>query len=177
MAIRRRKIKAAVETLLNENGVTEAPVPVSKIAQRRGARIHAGALEGDLSGFFFRDRSQVVIGVNTSHAPARQNFTIAHELGHLMLHDDVRSHVDHEFRSVRLRNSVSSQGTDEAEQEANLFAATLLMPQEFIERDLASEKYANFADDDDFIREMARDYGVSLQALSIRLKALGYIQE
>ena len=177
MAIRKRKIQVVVETLLNENGVTEAPVPVSRIAKRRGARIHADALEGDLSGFLFRDQSQVVIGVNTSHPPARQNFTIAHELGHLMLHDDVRSHVDHEFRSVRLRTSVSSQGTDEAEQEANLFAAALLMPQRFIEHDLASEKYAGIADDDTFIREMARDYGVSTQAMTIRLKGLGYIQE
>jgi len=177
MAIRRRKIQVLVGALLNENSVTEAPVPVSQIAKRRGARIHADALEGDLSGFLFRDPSQVVIGVNTSHAPARQNFTIAHELGHLMLHDDVRSHVDHEFRSVRLRNSVSSQGTDEAEQEANLFAATLLMPQQFIERDLASQKYADIMDDDEFIRQMARDYGVSTQALTIRLKALGHIQE
>jgi hypothetical protein len=30
---------------------------------------------------------------------------------------------------------------------------------------------------DTFIREMARDYGVSTQALTIRLKGLGYIQE
>ena len=162
-----------METLLVENSITEAPVPVSKIAQRKGARIHADALEGDLSGFLFRDASQAVIGVNTSHSSARQNFTIAHELGHLLLHDQEQLHVDREFR-VRLRSDVSSQGTDEAEQEANLFAASLLMPKAFIERDL--EEDIDIIDDDD-CRLLARRYGVSNQAFAIRLKTLGYIQE
>ena len=175
MAVRRRKIQALVEALLSESGVTEAPIPVSQIAKAKGARIYVDSLEGDLSGFLFRDASHSVIGVNTSHAPARQNFTIAHELGHLLLHDQEQLHVDHEFR-VRLRNDVSSQGTDEAEQEANFFAASLLMPREFIERDLVNEEYVDLLDEG-FIHRLAQKYGVSAQALAIRLKTLGYIQE
>jgi Zn-dependent peptidase ImmA (M78 family) len=165
-----------VEALLNESGVVGAPIPVSQIAKAKGARIYVDALEGDLSGFLYRDAAQAVIGVNTRHSPARQNFTIAHELGHLLLHDQEKLHVDHEFR-MRLRNDVSSQGTDEAEQEANFFAASLLMPKEFIDRDLVGEDYVDISDDDDFLRNLSRKYGVSAQALAIRLKALGYIQE
>jgi Zn-dependent peptidase ImmA (M78 family) len=176
MAIRRRKIQAMAAALLSEIGITEAPVPVSQIAQAKGARIFVDSLEGDLSGFLYRDKDQAVIGVNTSHSQSRQNFTIAHELGHLLLHDQEQLHVDHEFR-VRLRSDVSSQGVDEAEQEANFFAASLLMPKEFIERDLAHEEYVDIFDDDDFLRKLARKYGVSAQALAIRLKTLGYIQE
>ena len=175
MAVRRRKIRAMVSALLDENGIAEAPVPVSQIAKAKGARIYVDSLEGDLSGFLYRDKAQAVIGVNTSHAPARQHFTIAHELGHLLLHDQEQLHVDHEFR-VRLRSDVSSQGTDEAEQEANYFAASLLMPREFLERDLANEEYVDLLDDD-FLHGLARKYGVSAQALAIRLKTLGYIQE
>ena len=175
MAIRKRKIQALAAALLIENGITEAPVPASKIAKAKGARIYVDSLEGDLSGFLYRDKAQAVIGVNTSHSPARQNFTIAHELGHLLLHDQEQLHVDHEFR-VRLRSDASSQGTDEAEQEANFFAASLLMPREFIERDLVNEEYVDLLDDD-FLRGLARKYGVSAQALAIRLKTLGYIQE
>ena len=161
--------------LLGENGITEAPVPVSQIAKAKGARIFVDSLEGDLSGFLYRDASHAVIGVNTSHSTARQNFTIAHELGHLLLHDQEALHVDHEFR-VRLRSDVSSQGTDEAEQEANYFAASLLMPKEFIERDLAGQEYVDMYDDD-LLEGLARKYGVSAQAFAIRLKTLGYIQE
>jgi Zn-dependent peptidase ImmA (M78 family) len=161
--------------LLSESDITEAPVPVSRIAKAKGARVYMDSLEGDLSGFLYRDKDQAVIGVNTSHSSARQSFTIAHELGHLLLHDQEQLHVDHEFR-VRLRSDVSSQGTDEAEQEANFFAASLLMPREFIGRDLANKEYVDLLDDD-FLRGLARKYGVSAQALAIRLKTLGYIQE
>jgi Zn-dependent peptidase ImmA (M78 family) len=164
-----------VAALLEENGIKEAPVSVSQIAKAKGARIFVDALDGDLSGFLYRDKEQAVIGVNTSHAPVRQTFTIAHELGHLLLHDQEQLHVDREFR-VRLRSDVSSQGIDEAEQEANFFAASILMPREFIERDLADKEFMDLLDDD-FLRELARKYGVSAQALAIRLKTLGYLQE
>lgn len=175
MAIRRAKIRLLVNDLLNENAVKNAPVPVSGIARSKGARIFFDKLEGDMSGFLYRDSDQIVIGVNTVHSKTRQNFTIAHELGHLMLHEQERMHVDHEFR-VRLRDDVSSQGTDDAEREANLFAASLLMPKEFLERDLQREDYIDILDDG-FLRGLGRKYGVSTQALVNRLKNLGYIQE
>jgi Zn-dependent peptidase ImmA (M78 family) len=128
-----------------------------------------------MSGFLYRDANQTVTGVNTIHGKTRQNFTIAHETGHLLLHDQEQMHVDHEFR-VRLRDDVSSKGTDDAEREANLFAASLLMPKEFLENDLAKEVYVDILDDSTF-RSLARKYGVSTQALVNRLKNLGYIQE
>jgi Zn-dependent peptidase ImmA (M78 family) len=131
MAVRRRRIKALVDALLNENTIREAPVSVAEIARAQGARIVFDKLEGDMSGFLYRDASQTVIGVNTIHAKTRQNFTIAHEIGHLMLHEQEQMHVDHEFQ-VRLRDNVSSKGTEDAEREANLFAASLLMPKEFL---------------------------------------------
>lgn len=175
MAIRRRKIEALVETLLADSGITQAPVPIAKIAKAKGARIFVESLEGDLSGFLYRDKQQAVIGVNTRHHPVRQNFTIGHELGHLLLHDQDPLHVDHEFR-VRLRDDVSSRGTDEAEREANFFAASILMPRAFLEADLATEEYVDLLDDT-FLHELGRKYGVSTQALVNRLKTLGYIQE
>jgi Zn-dependent peptidase ImmA (M78 family) len=175
MAIRRRKIEAMVQALLAENQISGAPVPVSRIAKAKGARIFVDSLNGDLSGFLYRDKDQAVIGVNTHHSPVRQNFTIGHELGHLLLHDQEQLHVDHEFR-VRLRDDKSSQGTDEAEREANFFAASLLMPREFLAEDLAKQEYVDVLDDD-LIHSLARKYGVSTQALVNRLKNLGYIQE
>jgi Zn-dependent peptidase ImmA (M78 family) len=175
MAIRKRKIQALTTALLEANNITDGPVPVAQIAQTRGARIFLSSLDGGLSGFLYRDSNESVIGVNTSHPAARQNFTIAHELGHLMLHDqEEQLHVDHEFK-VRLRNDVSSQGIDEAEQEANFFAASILMPKEFLDRDLQGAEFVDFFDDES-LRNLAKKYGVSTQALAIRLKTLGYIQ-
>jgi Zn-dependent peptidase ImmA (M78 family) len=163
VAIRRRRIESLVQGLLATHKIKEAPVPVEKIAKAQGARIFYQSLDNDMSGFLYRDTAQAVIGVNTHHAPVRQNFTTAHELGHLLLHDQEQLHVDHGFR-VRLRDDMSSQGTDEAEREANLFAASLLM------------HYFDLLDDG-FLQNLARKYGVSAQALVNRLKNLGYIQE
>ena len=175
MPIRRRKIESLVEELLTTHRITEAPVPVERIAKAKGARIFYQSLEGDVSGFLYRDPAQAVIGVNTHHAPVRQNFTTAHELGHLLLHDQEQLHIDHGFR-VRLRDDMSSQGTDEAEREANLFAASLLMPRRFLENDLEHEESVDVLDDE-FLSGLARKYGVSSQALVNRLKNLGYIHE
>lgn len=175
MAIRRRKIEALVDELLKEYGINDAPVPIARIAKARGARIFYRSLDDDVSGFLYRDRAQNVIGVNTHHAAVRQNFTTAHELGHLLLHEQEQLHVDHAFR-IRLRDDVSRQGTDEAEREANLFAASLLMPRRFLESDLENEEYVNLLDDD-FLSNLARKYGVSTQALVNRLKNIGYIAD
>lgn len=175
MAIRKRKIDALVETLLEEHRVEDGPVPIAAIVKSKRARIHADALEGDLSGFLFRDRDQAVIGVNTQHPQTRQNFTIGHELGHLLLHDQEQLHVDRGF-PVRLRNDLSSQGTDEAEREANYFAAALLMPKRFLERDLHDKEFLDLTEDT-LVKTLSRKYGVSTLALMNRLKNLGYIQE
>jgi Zn-dependent peptidase ImmA (M78 family) len=138
-------------------------------------RIAVDSLEGDLSGFLFRDSSRKVIGVNTHHAPVRQNFTVAHELAHLLLHDQEQLHLDRAFPTVRLRDDVSSQGIDDAEKEANLFAAELLMPEAFLKRDLAGRSAIDLYDVE-YIPELAKKYGVSVQALVFRLQYLGYIE-
>lgn len=175
MAIRRSKIQAIVGGLLADNGVAKAPVPLERIAKACGVRIYVNSLEGDLSGFLYRDKKEAVIGINTHHSSARQNFTLAHELAHFLLHDKEQFHVDREFR-IRLRDDISSQGTDEAEREANFFAASLLMPREFIEKDLMVVESVDLFDDG-LLRNLARKYGVSTQALVNRLKNLGYIHE
>jgi len=173
MPIQRKKIQFLVRDLLSSSGVTRAPVPIRKIARSRGARIVLNSLESDLSGFLFRDKSQAVIGVNTNHARVRQNFTIAHELGHLLMHDrNEQLHIDKKY-SVRLRSDISSQGVDEAEMEANYFAAELLMPTNFIKSDVQP---LVGTDADLAIQKLAEKYRVSREAMSIRLSSLRYVQ-
>lgn len=175
MAVRRRKIRDLVEALLAQSQVSEPPVPVWDIARRSGARLAVESLDGDLSGFLYRDADQRVIGVNTQHAPVRQNFTVAHELGHLLLHDQEQLHLDRAFSTLRLRDPLSSEGVDEAEKEANLFAAELLMPPEFLRADLAGQDALDLYDED-LIPQLAERYKVSVQALTFRLQYLGYVE-
>lgn len=177
MAIRRKRIRGLVEKLLKENSVTGPPVPVEGIAHYCNLKVRKQrARNDDISGFILRTGKDAIIGVNASHAPVRQRFTIAHELGHYLIHtqgvDEV--HVDRKF-GVQYRNSLSSEGTDRDEREANFFAAELLMPKHFIEADLAEADEMDLVDDD-FISRLAGKYRVSTQAMVFRLANLGFIR-
>ena len=74
--------------LLAEFKVQSAPVPIERIVRGVGAVIEFGPLDGELSGMAFIKDGRPIIGVNALHAPNRQRFTIAHELGHILLHEE-----------------------------------------------------------------------------------------
>jgi Zn-dependent peptidase ImmA (M78 family) len=175
--VRRKHIRAIADRLLRDYGVQSAPVPVTEIANSLGAEVQLEPAADDLSGFLYRDRkrSRAIIGVNADHHPNRQKFTAAHELGHFLLHDFSDVHVDRQFK-VWLRSETSSQGTDEEEKEANLFAAELLMPARFLERDIRQIGAFDLLDEE-VIQKLAEEYGVSAQAMTFRLTYLGYVAQ
>lgn len=177
MAVRRKMIRRIVEELLNKHHIKEPPVDVEKICETHGLSVIRKDVES-ISGFIVRNDGKAVIGVNSSNVPARQRFTIAHELGHYLLHtpstDDI--HVDSGFE-VRFRDELSSQGTDKSEQEANFFAAELLMPQKFLEADLRNIGKIDLVDGEilGFLENLANKYKVSNQSLLFRLTNLGVL--
>ena len=183
MSLRRKQINNLVNNLLIQNKITSAPVPVDEIAEKLGATIIYEPNDDDLSGFLFRDKNRIVLGVNTNHSLVRQRFTIGHEIGHLLLHSQENFHIDKSYegfnrRTVKNkfeRNKDSSTGEDKIEREANQFAAQLLMPTEFIQKDMLKLGRIDLLHDVK-LEKLASDYGVSLQALMYRLNNLGYIQ-
>lgn len=179
--VRRKHIHALVERTLTTNGIKSAPVPVDEIAQTLGAEIHYEPADDDLSGFLFRDLRQkkAIIGVNSNHHPKRQRFTVAHEIGHFLLHEYEGFHFDgnNQWFQVKRRDNKSKSGTDTEEKEANLFAAELLMPAQFLKADLLKLSGVDLlADSNQSFTKLAERYGVSTQALSYRLAYLGELQ-
>lgn len=172
--VRRKHIRNLVQRLLAEHRVRSAPVDVAEIAKALGVEVREEPADDDLSGFLYRDRKRnlIIIGVNAEQHPNRRNFTAAHELGHYLLHDFDDVHVDRHFK-VWLRSEASSQGTDVEEKEANLFAAELLMPAEFLAREVEEIGTIDLLDED-VLQELAAKYGVSTQAMTFRLGYLGY---
>ncbi len=160
-----------VDQLLKEIGVISPPVPVEKLAKALGADVRRAVLHDELSGFLYRAKgNEIIIGVNSSHAPVRQRFTIAHEIAHLLLHKKSPVYVDRDF-SLSFRNQDSSKANLRSEMEANQFAAELLMPRQFLERDL--EKRKDGLLDEQSLLVFAKRYQVSQQALKIRLNSPG----
>ncbi len=170
-----RKIEAMIRKLLREHGTESAPVPVGDIARKLGVKIRFVPFrgEGEISGMLFRDSEQTVIGVNSLHHPNRQRFTIAHEIGHMLLHKGMEIHIDKALFIVHLRDGVSSEAIDREEIDANRFAAEMLMPKHMLIADLA-EREIDLENEEDLLR-FSRKYRVSLQAMTYRLANLGLI--
>lgn len=164
------------QQLLADGGVTKAPAPLERLADLCSATIRYEPFDGDVSGMVHcRADGGGVIGVNSEHSKTRQRFTIAHELGHLLLHADEEFHID-EKRPLARRDEVSSQATDPREIEANQFAAELLMPDA-----LVRDSVEALVEDDpevtveEAIEELARTYRVSTLAMTHRLTNLKVI--
>ena len=176
MTIRRKHISGVVNRLLTQFRIQDAPVPVEDVAQSLGTRVERTPADDDLSGFLYQQKNGklAIIGVNENHHPNRQTFTIAHELGHFLLHNIEDVHVDRAFR-VKLRSPASSKGLDIDEMEANLFAAELLMPTSFLTKDLKGVDDIDLVDEK-VISSLAQRYGVSTQAMTFRLNHLGYMR-
>lgn len=161
--------------LLAEHGITDPPVPVADIADALGVQIVFEDFgETDISAMLMRDETGAhpVIGVNKRQSTNRRNFSIAHELGHFVLHKGKPLIVDR--ARVNFRDTVSSMGTDYDEMQANAFAAELLMPRSFV---LAAVR--EFTDEtEDFTSEelidvLANRFAVSSAAMGYRLMNLG----
>ena len=106
--------------VLLEEGVTELPVKVVALCRQMGIRVsyfdpEKGGSDGYCTILLGRPR----IFVSRKCSPERQRFTIAHELGHILL-----GHVG----QYKLVNREPDPGDNPIEQEANVFASRLLAP-------------------------------------------------
>jgi Zn-dependent peptidase ImmA (M78 family) len=123
------------------------------------------------SGMVARDGARIIIGVNMLHHENRRRFTIAHEIGHMLLHADQPLIVDNDGLSLIGRRQEGESTVRETE--ANAFAAALLMPEDWVQRALGAHEIA--VDADDRIAALAKKFGVSQQAMMFRLINLGYL--
>lgn len=153
--------------LLETHGINQRPVDVEAVAKKLGAIVVYKDLEDDLCGMIYKEDGQVFIGVNEKHPSTRRRFTLAHEIGHLVMHGHLidRVHVDREFKEKLHRDGRSKIGEDRLEIDANRFAAELLMPSHLLKVDIRSASI----DSENGPTELADLYEVSPQAMSLKL--------
>lgn len=153
-----------------------------------------GAQDEELSGYLYANRSGGWILVNQGDPVVRRRYTVAHELGHYLLHalpgfeaglvvfseaqptasqvsgdDEVR---DHGVVRVVRADVESVAGTKDWEVEANLFAAELLMPADLCFA--LVDKYSASCGGRRVIlaKRLASELLVSVQAMTYRLTHL-----
>ena len=101
-----------------------------------------------------------IMCINSSHNPKRQRFTMAHELGHYILHRGKNiEFVDTTF--------FRSDEMDSIEYIANEFASRLLMPEDKLRKLIDEDRIKN-------IGELASRFDVSSAAMKYRVISLGY---
>lgn len=108
----------AWQVLLNE-GVKELPVDIVALCRSMGIRVQYCAPSDDRDGYCAIHFGKPRIFVSGKSAPERQRFTVAHELGHILL-----GHVG----KYELVNREPNSGDNPIEQAANVFASRLLAP-------------------------------------------------
>lgn len=127
--------------ILTTFGVDSPPIPLTDIVAAHGLNIvyadFSAVKNGNkIAGFLDFDAHKIY--VNKDDPSNRQRFTIAHELGHFLLHQDYVK--DESKYNVLLRTPLKDKDYTPEEKEANCFAAYLLVPSELLKK---YEKYPN----------------------------------
>ena len=169
------QIERQAEKILRDSGAWRVPVPIDLVAHCLGLKTEASVLGDDISGLLVVEKKRGAIGYNSTHAPVRQRFTVAHEIGHYVMHvkNSTRSRrfID---RFVAFRDDESSAGNDWEEVEANAFGAALLMPARLVREEI--KKHCLDLDDEDDLNALAKQFNVSTSAMSYRLVNLGLLR-
>ena len=145
------------------------PIPDLKdLLQRAGVRVFQLPIpNNEFSGFSFRHAHYgACVLLNASELRGRRNFTLAHELAHL-----VYSHSP-SVCSVPLSPAEPS---PPLERVANSLAVELLLPAPQVRGDFVGRGYSTEPSRDELAR-MSGSWRVSMQALGYRLESLGLVR-
>lgn len=170
------KIEAFVKDILSNSLFKVLPIRVEDIAKSLGIKVVAYGFEGDISGVLVIDdaKDTVTIGYNQTESRVRRRFTVAHELGHYVLHrNDSHMFMDKNYTALfRAPNFSYTEKKQKQEQEANRFAACLLMPESLLRAEIEKMHFDLHSEDE--IKHLAKIFDVSSTSMSFRLINLGY---
>ena len=135
--------------------VSEPPVPQFVIASLPGVFVDYRD-DWPTSGMAVQARSHWQIVIRATERRWRQRFSLAHEFKHIL---------DDPFFECMSKHLPADQRQERAERLCNYFAACLLMPRPWVKHDW----YGGMQN----VRELARRYYVSTEAMTTRLSELG----
>lgn len=168
-------IKSSATELLQAHDLYQLPIDVDSLAERVGITVNYTALDDDYSGLLVIRDGTAVAHINAKHHPNRRRFSLAHEIGHFVLHENQQTSNDHAYVDKVMRlyhradRAVVAQNS-RVEREANVFAAELLMPEALLRNKVLHEGY-DLEDEFDVAR-LAVVLRVSEQALSVKLTGM-----
>lgn len=182
-----RRVKDLLE-LANASEL-EADKSLNKVLDYLGLHIEYERLETGQLGLLDIERKKIILSImQTGNV---RNFTVAHEIGHYILHSEALHDMLEEYGETETSLSLNSEGVSCLERQANHFASWLLLPdrklnigfnlfrkeedirQKYIFVDSQPNNYQRYCRMQDYMRNL---YGVSWQAIEIRLKSCGLLR-
>ncbi len=152
-------------------GEDQGYLDIVALANEYGVKVFNEELDSDRSGFvrYDADSDSFSIYANVNQSKQRQRFSIAHELAHLVLHED----------KIREQGEVDRENTMslslEEENEADQLAADILMPEPTV-RDYVEVNNldGNKPLEKEAIEKISDSFNVSMPMAIIRMRDLGY---
>lgn len=168
-----REVEQQAESLAkqyNPSGLSPFPFE-SIINSNSDLEVFSVKISESVSGVITYDvsTSKYRIFMNPDKPATRQQFTLAHEIGHYFLHKDIIKSeeglidVDGNLDGGNILYRLDEGESTKVEVEANRFAASLIMPKELVEK--AWNELKN-------VEECAKVFNVSVSAMSVRLERL-----
>lgn len=161
--------KTVAESLRRRFGADNKPLAnLRERLEGEGLRIFELLIPDDaFSGFsFWHSEYGPCILLNASDLKGRRNFTLAHELGHLLYgHESTLCYIPLKFSEVR----------EDIESKTNQFAVELLLPETGVREDFR-RRQLSITPSVKELGQMAGKWGASIQALGYRLENLDLIQ-
>jgi Zn-dependent peptidase ImmA (M78 family) len=153
------KMPGHPDELLKKLGITEPhEIDLGAIAYDNNAIVKIRDLSGCEARIVGKG-NKCVISINSNSNTQRQRFSIAHELGHWMLHRG-------ENFICRSEDIDNPQGSSKPkERQADNYAANLILPQFIISKHIKKFSKLDF----ETIRHIAQEFSTSLTATSIRI--------
>lgn len=134
--MQKHKIITRAEDCCSLHNINRFPVGIVTICKSYGITVFEKYLPSEVSGFIVIQKEDFqnygtgkLIVANLSDPPTRRRFTIAHELAHYILHKKPEEEL------FAHRDAGENSGI---EQEANIFASNVLMPEKLV-RDAISQ--------------------------------------
>jgi len=160
--VARRCLTTRVRDILKREGISAAPVQLTRALRGSGHKIHLSTSWGQVggTGLLSRVPGGYLIQVDSNASPARQRFVVAHEFAHILLREESEAYLGCDSRSC------PSFGLSSREKErlCNEVAAELLLPTELMLAEGCSDK-PNLLE----LLRIARIFGVSHTLAARRL--------
>jgi Zn-dependent peptidase ImmA (M78 family) len=151
---------AEAQKLVKALNVTEAPISLFKVVEHLKTKHNLqirkmSELDQGVHGFLTKeidiyDDEKFVIGFNDKNSWYKNRYTIAHEIGHLVLGHECSHGLDKNI-----------------EREAEVFASELLMPKKILKKDFTAHQN---------IPVLSEMYRVSQQAMGIKVQTYRLIK-